>query len=272
MKKFLTLVEVEFRHLIFTLIGFFVALTGISSLLFFSASSSANSNAIRIMNQGSLSIAEFTEMNGYFTLRSISNHMLHYMVFILFFFALIGTISLWIWQREWAGKSKSIYFLLSLRAPRLRILATKLLVVVVISWLFFGMILINLAIGAFIMNVVFENGLVGNALIPGYLQNAHWILALALPASFTHFIYQTFFTIAIFSAMTGWVLLTKSFKWLGGVIGLIYCIATLSTYIYTQMLWLFYDERILVDWIFVLASCLISFALNWWLLEKRISV
>lgn len=272
MKKFLTLIEIEFRNLVFILVGFFFAMTGITGLLFFSGASSANSHALRMMNQGDLSASQFTAANGYFTLSAITNNILLYVVFIFFFFAMIAAISFWIWQREWAGKSKGIYFLLSLRAPRLRILASKLLVVVITSWLFFGMVLINLAIGSLIMNIVFTRGLVGSNLISSFLQNAHWLLALAVPASFLHFIYHTLFTIAIFLAMTAWVLLTKSFKWLGGIIGFIYCLSTLIIYIITQSMWLFYDERILVEWAFVLGSCLISFVLNYWLINKKISV
>jgi len=272
MKKFLTLVEVEFRHLIGVLIGFFLSLTAISAFLFFVSATDANRDANRIMNQGGMSAAEFTATNGYFTLSTISNNMLHYVIFILFFFVLIAVVSLGIWQREWAGKSKGIYFLLSLRAPRIRILATKLLATVITSWLFFGMILINLALGSLIMRIILGNALVGNALVAGYLQNAHWMLSFALPASLTHFIYQTFFTIAIFSTMTAWVLLTKSFKWVGGIVGFAFSVATLVVFIYTQTMWLFYDERIIVEWAFVLVSCVVSLLLNWWLISKRVSV
>jgi len=272
MKKFFTLVEIEFRNLLFILVGCFLAMTGISTLLFFSGTASVNREAQRIMTQGSMSVTEFTASNGYFTLRAVSNYMLLYVIFILFFFMLITAASFWIWQREWAGKSKGIYFLLSLRAPRLRILATKLLVTLVISWLFFGMVLINLAIGGLIMNIILGSALVDSNLISGFLQNANWMLSLALPSSFTHFIYHTLFTIAIFCAMTTWVLLAKSFKWSGGIIGFIYCFANLVIYIYIQTLWLFYDERIIIEWAFVLTSCVISFLLNWWLITKKISV
>jgi len=271
MKKFLTLVEIEFRNLIFILIGFFVALTAISSFLFFISTSHANTEASRVMSQSAMSVAEFTATNGYFTLISAITAQ-HYMLFIFVFFVLIVALSFWIWQREWAGKSKGIYFLLSLRASRTRILMTKLLVIIITSWLFFGMILINLAIGGLIMNIVLGSDLTGDALISGYLQNANWILSFALPTSFTHFIYHTFFTIVVFSTMTAWILLTKSFKWIGGITGFIYCVAILSVYIYTQTLWLFYDERILVEWTFVLGACIIGLTLNWWLVTKRISV
>jgi len=272
MKKFLTLVEIEFRNLIGIFIGIFVAMTGISGLLFFSGASSANQNAQRVMSQGGMSAAEFTAQNGYFTLTAVTNNILLYMVFIIFFFALVLALSFWVWQREWAGKSKGIYFLLSLRAPRLRILATKLLIVVIGSWLFFGMILINLGFGSLIMNIVMGNALVGSNLISSFLQHAHWILSFALPTSIVHLVFHSFFTIAVFSAMTAWVLLTKSFKWIGGIVGFVYCVATLVIYIITQTMWLFYDERIFVEWAFVLGSCIISFLLNWWLINKKISV
>jgi len=272
MKKFLTLVEIEFRNLILILIGFFLAMTAISALLFFSGASALNQDSQRLMNQGGMSAAEFTATNGYFTLNTLPSNMLLYVVFILIFFVFIATISFWIWQREWAGKSKGIYFLLSLRAPRLRILATKLLVTIVISWLFFGMVLLNLAMGSLIMNIILGSSLVGNNLIAGYLQNAHWMLAFALPTSLIHFIYHTLFSAAVFSAMTAWILLTKSFKWGGGITGFIYCAAMLAIYIYIHTLWLFYDERIVIEWTFVLASCVISFMLNWWLVTKKISV
>jgi len=272
MKKFLTLIEIEFRHMIGILVGIFVATAGLSVLIFYSGISSANQQAQRIMAQGSMSVAAFTAQNGYFSLANVTNNAMLYLVFILFFFGLVLALSFWVWQREWAGKSKGIYFLLSLRAPRIRILAVKLLVTVFCSWLFFGMILIILGIGSLMMNVIMGSSLVASNQIATYLQNANWALSIALPTTFTHFLYHTIFTITIFLAMTAWVLLTKSFKWLGGVIGFIYCVANLIIFIRIQTMWLFYDERILIEWTFVIGSCLISFLLNYWLINKTISV
>lgn len=272
MKKFLTLIEIELRHLIFILIGIFLLMTGISGLLTFTGASANNQDATRIMTQGSLSAAEFVASHGYFTLSTLPSATLMTAVFILFFYAMLAFVSFWIWQKEWAGKSKGIYFLLSLRAPRSRLLATKLLVTLTASWLFFGMVLLNLFIGGLIMNIVIDSRLVGSQLVAGYLQNASWILSFVLPTSAIHFIYHTLFTTAVFLAMTSWVLLAKSFNWFGGIIGFIYTFATVVIYTYIQFMWLFYDERLLVEWSFVILSCLISFPLSMWLVAKRISV
>ena len=271
MKKFLTLLEIDFRGILGIIIGFFGAVTVLSMLAFWGSSSSANSWASRMIVQNGMSVTEYVEQNGYYTLTRVME--LHYAIFIFLFFGVIGAISLWIWHREWAGKSKGIYFLLSLKGSRLRILATKTVAVIVTSWLYYGLVVVNLFIGQIIMNLIFTTGLVGDNLVAEYLRHVTFPLDIIMPSSFGTFVQLTLFTVAIFLTMTVWIMLIKSFRWVGDLIGFIYSAGILAIYIYTHfVLWLFADERILVEWGFLFGSIAISFGISRWLLNKKISV
>jgi len=271
MKKFLTLLEIEFRGILGIIIGFFGAVTVLSMLAFWGSSASANTWASRMIIQNGMTVAEYVEQNGYFTLTRIME--LHYAIFIFLFFGVIGAISLWIWNCEWAGKSKGIYFLLTLKGSRLRILATKTVAIIVTSWLYYGLIIVNLLIGEFMMNIIFTDGLVGNNLVAQYFRYATQPLNIIAPDSLGSFVQMTLFTVAIFLTMTVWILLIKSFRLRGGLVGFVYSTGVLAVYIYTHfVLWLFADERILVEWGFLFGVVGLGLGLSWWLLNKKISV
>jgi len=271
MKKFLTLLEIDFRGILGIIIGFFGAVTVLSMLAFWGSSSNANAWLSQMIIQSGMTVAQYVEQNGYFTLMHVME--LHYAIFIFLFFGLIGATSLWVWNREWAGKSKGIYFLLSLKGSRLRILATKTMVIIVTSWLYYGLIIVNLFIGEFMMNWIFTDGLVGNDLVTEYLRLATQPLNIIAPDTLGSLVHMTLFTVAVFLTMTVWILLIKSFRLKGGLVGLAYSAAMMAIYIYTHfVLWLFADERIFVEWGFLFGSITISFGISWWLLNKKISV
>ena len=273
MKKFLTLLEIEFRSLLLIIAGFFGAVTVLSTLSAWSTSRDISNWTHRTIAQRGITVAEYVQHHGgYYGLNQVVGRGMQYAVFIFLFFGIIGAISLYIWNREWSGKSKSIYFLLSLRAPRIRILLTKTVAIIVTSWLYYGLVLVNLAITGVIMRLIFADGLVADNLLRGYLQNLGMPLNLVFPTSILNFVQLTLFTVAIFLTMTVWILLIKSFKWVGGIIGLIYSVGMLALYIYTQAIWLFHDERMIIDWSFVIGSVVLGLVLSWWLLNKKISV
>ena len=274
MKKFLALLEVEFRTVVPILLGIFGFLSALSMWLFYTLSEEMSFELIGQLSND-FTVADFVLASGGVTLVEIMNRnfsQFHYLVFMFSLFLLIGIISFGLWYKEWFGKSKRIYFLLSLRGERFTISLAKLVTIVASTWIFYGIILINLFIGAIIARTILPDGIMATNLIQGVLLSGNSMMAIVFPVSLSHFLYKTLFIVAIFNAISCWILMDRSKRIFGFIAGMAYCIALLAIFIRTQNMWLFYDERILVDWGFVLIANVMSLAINYFLINKKISI
>ena len=276
MKKFLTLFEVELRKNAFLMITAFIAITLISTWIFHWQISQGYQRMMSDMLHLNLSYEAFVEAHGYVSLVTINREVgaegLHPVLFIFSFFLLMPILTFFLWKKEWSGRAKRIYFLLSLTGSRFKIFLMKALTVLLTAWLFYGVILLNFTIGAFIVTLMFPSEVIGQGMVAQYLQSSHWLIHLVLPHTIGQFLYHSVFILAIFATISAWFLSVKSFRWLGFIIGFIYSVGIFALYIYTQTLWLFSDERLLVDWAFAVGVFIANIALCYYLLQKKISV
>ena len=161
--------------------------------------------------------------------------------------------------------------LLSLKGQRFSIFLSKLVIILLSVFCFYGVILINLGIGALLMNALLLDGTVANQLMTTMLQKSYFI-GMILPLSISDFIYKIAFIILMFSLISVFVLCDRSKKIFGLIAGSIFGIANIALFIYTKTLYLYIDERFFVDYGFVFGMSTVSILICAWLLNKKVSI
>jgi len=274
MKKFLALLEVEFRSMVLVLVGIFGFLTVISGWLFYSLATELGHEIVDQLSSD-FRAADFVNETGGVTLIEIMNYnwrQFHYLLFMLALLLVIVIVGFSLWYKEWVGKSKRIYFLLSLKGTRFTIFLSKLVAMMSAVWIFYGMLLVNLFIGSQIAERVLPDGVLAANLVRGVLLSGHEIIAIVIPVSFSHFILKTLLIATIFNALSCLVLMDRSKRIVGFIGGLLYCIALSGIFVYLQHLWLFHDERVLVNWGFALVANVLSLAISYFLINQKVSI
>ena len=149
----------------------------------------------------------------------------------------------------------------------------KLVVVLTAVIIFYGTIMLNLLIGDIMMRIMLPDGLVASGNVRGVLANANFMgLGFSFPMSFVHLLYHLLFVIVGFSTITVWVMLDRSQKIWGFIVGLSYAFSVASVWIILLMVFMFYDERIFADWGFVIIFNLVNLLLGCWLINKKVSI
>jgi len=271
--KLLTLMEIEIKKVLPILLVILGLMIVASALLFYRFSEEANRTLLPYLSD--ISVQEYVEYYGEVTLAQVLEHGYGLMNVLFGFTAilLVATLTFYLWYKEWLGQSKRIYMLLSLRGPRFTILLSKLLTVLGASFIFYGAVLLSLGLGGIIANFVLPDGIFVFTPITSVMAQATPLgFGFSFPLTFIDFIYKIFFVTVGFSGISVWVLSDRSKKIFGGIFGLLYCIILANLYIRTLTTFLFYDERFLVDWGFVLGACVVNLALSYFLLNKKISI
>ena len=121
------------------------------------------------------------------------------------------------------------------------------------------------------MTTILPKGTVTDLLISGVMQQSQ-LIGMILPLSIGDFIYKIAFIILMFSLISVFVLCDRSKKIVGLIAGIIFVIANIALFIYTKTLYLYFDERLFVNYGFVFGMSAISIFICGWLLNKKVSI
>lgn len=267
--KLLTLIEIETKKIFPWLITLFTGLTALSTFMFYRSINQYKEDALpTIMNS---SVETYVNEYGYFNLTTIFDFTSFIPLSYLFCAFLLIMLSFYLWYKEWFGTSKHIYMLLSLKGSRFSIFLSKLITIILSFFCFYGVIILNLAIGAGLMKIILPTGTVEEALLRPMLEQSA-LIDMILPLTINDFLYKVVFIILMFSIISFCVLCDRSKKFIGIIIGILYGIANMFMFFYTKSLPLFMDERIFVDYGFVVGMSIVSILLSAWLLNKKVSI
>ena len=180
-----------------------------------------------------------------------------------------------IWYRDWSGKNSFIYRLLMIPTSRLSIYFAKITAL---------MLLVFSLVSAQLVFLFIESKILGWIISADYLKEmsiisltkAANLIQIILPSTFTQFIlyYGAGFVslTIIFTA----ILLERSFKWKGIILGIIYCGVTIA--IFVAILLLLDTNYFYISEIITIASIVgsligvISILLSRYLLNKKVTV
>ncbi|MCL1949373.1 MAG: hypothetical protein FWF59_06550 [Turicibacter sp.] len=268
----LTLIEIECKKLLPWLGAVIVLVTGLSSLVMYNTINSIYREIMQNVGRGT-TIEDIVQSQGHITLGTIFNHWNGELISVLYILGILAVagISFILWEKEWLGQSKRIYLLLSLKGPRFTILISKLITIILGAFIYIGSLIINLGIGAVMLRNIMPRGLIGDNLINSALSSDRF-LGVVLPTTPVAFAYRFLFFILMFSMISVFVLSHHSKRIWGFVLGIIYFIAMITIFVWTQNLFLFVDERPWVDFGFVIGGSLISFAISYWLINKKVTI
>lgn len=269
--KFLTLIELELKKALPFMIGLFglAFLIHIGTMLRAFLNLKKELSAQAVMAEQSLE--EFLQTQSGFSLSMILDQAVWPML-IMFLVAMIFLIyGVFTWYKEWFGMSKRIYTLLTIRGSRMRIFFSKLVPFAMGIVLFDGTLLLSLFVDSVMMQKILPIG----ASISSLLQDAmihSMFMNLLFPQSIMEFIYLLLFGVMMFTIMSVFVLMDRSKRIWGAIGGLIYGTATVALFIYYKTLPLFTMEKIYADWAFVIVITLLSTAISYYLLKKKVSI
>lgn len=267
--KFLTLLEIEFKKIMPILGVLFGGGLVLIGGLFYKAINGFKGDFIQ--KAVAQTVEEYVSQNGVVTLAGIiDNQPMIVSVFILIA-SLVVMSGFYLWYKEWFGQSKRIYMLLTLKGSRFTIFLSKLCVIVVSIVLYYGFVMFSLVLGAILMNVILPAGLAGENLLQGAMMQSS-VLPFAIPNTMGQLAYELVFVVMIFSILSTFVMLDRSKRIFGMIMGALYGIATVALFIYTKTLFLFQDEVFYVNWTFVLGITLISTLLSAYLLDKKVTI
>ena len=267
--KFLTLIEIEIKKVLPWLATLFIGLITVSGGLFYYSINNYKTQILpEIMNS---SVSEYVEQYGQLSLVQIFDQTPYLPIFYIFTALLLVCITFYLWYKEWFGTSKRIYLLLSLKGHRFFIFLSKLVVILLSFFIFYGVILLNLGIASLLMTTILPKGTVTDLLISGVMQQSQ-LIGMILPLSIGDFIYKIAFIILMFSLISVFVLCDRSKKIFGIIVGIIFVIANITLFIYTKTLYLYFDERLFVNYGFVFGMSAISIFICGWLLNKKVSI
>lgn len=267
--KFLTLVEIEIKKILPWLVTLLIGFTVVSGGLFYRTISLFKKDIMSALLSGT--VEEYVQAKGQLTLAKVFDGSS--MIPLIFIFAAIMLVCLafYLWYKEWIGYSKRIYMLLSLKGQRFSIFLSKLLVILGSMFIFYGVVLLNLGLGSFLMHTLLPDGIVAPHLIQGTLLQSDYI-GMILPLTLGDFLYKTLFVILMFNLISLFVLADRSKRIFGLIFGTIYGLANVALFVYTKTLFLFVDERFFINWGFVIATGALSMGISAWLLNKKVSI
>ncbi len=267
--KFLTLIEIEIKKILPWLVTLFLGVTVVSGGMFYRTINLFKQDMMPILMNST--VEEYVGMKGQLTLAKVFDGSSMIPLIFIFTAIILVCITFYLWYKEWFGYSKRIYMLLSLKGQRFSIFLSKLVVIIVSMFIFYGVVLLNLGLGSLLMHAILPEGIVAPNLIQGTLLQSEYI-AMILPLTIGDFLYKTLFVILMFNLISLFVLADRSKRILGLVLGTIYGIANVVIFVYTKTLFLFIDERFFVNWGFVIITAALSMAISAWLLNKKVSI
>ncbi|MGM9927774.1 MAG: hypothetical protein ACI35P_07460 [Bacillus sp. (in: firmicutes)] len=269
--KFLTFVEIDLRKIIPFLIGLYVLAVISFQGMFFKTVSGFNEELSKsAINSGS-TMEEFLKTVDKVSLTTLlDNNPYPLLLMVVIGLALI-LFGYYLWYKEWFGASKRIYTLLSMKGSRFRIFTSKLTVFLFMFMAFYGVVLVNLLLSSLMMNLVLPEQIVSAHLVQNVILHSE-ILPFVLPVSLSALLYKLAFIVMIFAILSVFVLMDRSRKIWGMVCGFIYTVVYMAIFVYIMRLELFTSERVLVNWLFVGITLMISVVISYYLLKKKVSI
>ena len=184
-----------------------------------------------------------------------------------------------IWYRDWSGKNTFIYRLLMLPTARLSIYFAKATALMIIIFTLVAAQIIFLKIETIFMDTLIPSEFFRETSI-AEISTYNLILRYVIPGTFTEFILYYGGGFIILTILFAAILMERSFKWKGLLLGLLY-IAAAAFLIWSPILLLAVLDRIdyfyLSELIYmIIASSVITGALSVWvshyLLNKKVNV
>lgn len=269
--KFLTFVEIDLRKVIPFLLGVFaVAIIGFQGL-FFKLVSNTKTELMNNAGQSGVSLDEYLKTVEPISLTGIIDSNPYPILLMIFIGLACILFGFYVWYKEWFGASKRIYTLLSIKGSRFRIFMSKLTVFLFIFMSFYGVVLLCLFISGVQMRFMLPEQAVANHLVQNFILHSQMI-SYILPIGLNNLIYQLAFIVMIFTILSVFVLLDRSKKVWGMITGLFYVIGSMVLFFYMSRLDLYTNERVLVDWAFTGFFLIVSTAISYYLLKKKVSI
>ena len=268
--KFLTLIELELKKVIPFMVGIFGAAFVIHIGVMFRMFSDLKDKYASQAMMADQSLEEFLQTSN-LTLSTMLDQATWPML-VMFLAAMIFLLyGVFTWYKEWFGVSKRIYTLLAIHGSRMKIFFSKLLPFAMGIVLFDGVLLLSLFIDAALMQHYLPDGTSIMNLTQDAISNSVF-MNLLFPQSMMNFLYLLLLGIMMFTIMSVFVLMDRSKRFLGAIGGFIYGIATIVGFVYYKTLPLFTLEKLYADWAFVIAITLLSTAISYYLLKKKVSI
>ncbi|WP_042347722.1 hypothetical protein [Bacillus massiliigorillae] len=269
--KFLTFVEIDLRKIIPFLLGMFaLAIIGFQGM-FYKIASNANEDLVRGATESGVAMNEYLKTVDKMSLTSIIDQN-PYPVLILIFVGLgLILFGFYLWYKEWFGASKRIYTLLSIKGSRFRIFTSKLVVFLFIFITYYGVILLNIFLSSFIVKMILPEQIIASNLVQNFILHSQ-ILPFALPVSAASLLFNLAFIVMMFSILSVFVLWDRSKKIIGMIGGFIYIASTIAVFFYINTLELYTSERTLANWAFTITVLVLSSAISYYLLKKKVSI
>ncbi|MGL4820099.1 MAG: hypothetical protein ACRC5C_08970 [Bacilli bacterium] len=267
--KFLTLLELELKKLAPIVLGIFGTATAMIAYLFYS-----NIDAEKAQLIGKLAgqtFAEYAAENGPYTLAFFIDSSMWFTVIFFFVGLSILGLTLYTWYKEWFGQSKRIYMLLTLSGSRLQVLGSKLAALTLVFVSYYLFVLVNLYIGGLLMSGLLDAALVGENLVQNALQQS-LMMSFILPGNIADLAYKFAFGVMMMLIMTTFVMMDRSKRVIGALVGVVFGASTVVVFFYLNTLHLFADEFPIVMWGFVGIVSAVCLAISTYLLQKKVSI
>lgn len=274
MNKILTLYNIEFKRiykLYFLLIGvlFIANLGGVFKVLYNSVKTiSTENNMLMKLNILKTNLG-FNFVNQY-TVKEIYTYGNMALVVAVLFCLLYALI---IWYRDYYSKSKTIYTLLSLPQPRFNIYVSKLITIVM---MIYGVIACQVLFWYIDLNIIKIAAGIGSPNFVNIYTNMmqeSGILNIVSPYLLDFFMIDVIGVIlAVVVIFTG-VLIERSFKKIGVVLGIIYIVAPIVGYLFIMGLdSLVFRNLLLSHIIYYTVLFILSILVSYRLINKKLCV
>ncbi|GAA0709466.1 hypothetical protein GCM10008904_20390 [Paraclostridium ghonii] len=274
MNKILTLYNIEFKRiykLYFLLIGvlFIANLGGVFKVLYHSVKTISTENNIPMKLNILKTNLGFNFVNEY-TVKDIYIYGSMALVVAVLFCLLYALI---IWYRDYYSKSKTIYTLLSLPQPRFNIYLSKLITIVI---MIYGVIACQVLFWYIDLNIIKIAAGIGSPNFVNIYTNMmqeSGILNIVSPYLLDFFMIDVIGVIlAVVVIFTG-VLIERSFKKIGVVLGIIYIVAPIVGYFFIMGLdSLVFRNLLLSHIIYYTVLFILSILVSYRLINKKLCV
>lgn len=269
--KFLTFIETDLRKIIPFLIGLYaLAIAGFQGI-FVKLVNNLNESLVQTTMQNGTTMEELVKSMEPISLTAIIDQNPYPLLLLIFIGLVFILFGFFLWYKEWFGASKRIYLLLSIKGNRFRIFLSKLIVFLFIFLAYYGVILINLLISSQLMKFMLPDQATAENLVQNFLINSQFV-GYVMPTSLSTLLYQIAFIVMIFSILSVFVLLDRSKRILGMITGFIYVAASIVLFIYLNTQELYTSEKLMANWAFSAAYILVSMAISYYLLKRKVSI
>lgn len=269
--KLLTFIETDLRKIIPFIIGLYILSIAGFQAVFVKLVNNMNEVFVQTTIQNGITMEELLKGMGPISLTAIIDENPFPIIVLVFIGLLFILCGFYLWYKEWFGASKRIYLLLSIKGSRFRIFLSKLIVFLFIFIGYYGVILINLLLSSQVMNLLLPKGAAADHLVQNFLLHSQFI-GYVIPTNLSALVYQVSFIIMIFSILSVFVLLDRSKRILGMLLGFLYVTGSMALFIYLNTLELYTSEKALADWAFSATFILLSTLLSYYLLKRKVSI